>query len=80
MVSYSYQSELLGGQLRSFFQSRLQDIKADGGVQDKLGLVFVRGKGVCLCPIRVSASKSLSRGGKWRLVTQRCVITETAHE
>lgn len=55
-----------------------QDIKADGGVQDKLRLVFVRGKGVCLCPIRVSASNRLSRGGKWRLVTRRCVITETA--
>lgn len=42
--------------------------------------VFERGKGVCLCPIRVSALKRLSRGGKWRLVTQRCVITETALE
>lgn len=43
-------------------------------------LVFLRGKGVCLCPIRVSASERLSRGGKWRLVTQRCVILKTVRE
>ena len=42
--------------------------------------LFLRNKGVCLCPIRVSASERLSRGGKWRLVTQRCVISKTAPE
>lgn len=42
--------------------------------------MFLRGEGVCLCPIRVSASERPSRGGKWRLVTRRCVISETALE
>lgn len=51
---------------------------ASDGAADRL--VFLRGEGVCLCPIRVSAVKRLGRGGKWRLVTHRCVILEKALE
>lgn len=51
-----------------------------GRLRSKLRLLFLRGKGVCPWPIRVSAVKRQSRGGKWRLVIQRCVISLTALE